>query len=203
MIFDKIKSEEITCHSGGAEGSDTLWEMYALMHDMKVNAYSYKTKSHKTPNKVEIDKDDYEEGVEKIKKANKILSRKNIDKHMNLLARNWAQVKYSTEIFAIGHIVKSGDKSKKGYLVTAKSPSVDGGTGYAVQMAINAGKTVYVFDQDLESWFKWSYILDDFMKMNGTPTIQEKNFAGIGTREINKAGERAIEEVFKKSFTKL
>jgi hypothetical protein len=122
---------------------------------------------------------------------------------MNLLARNWAQVKYSTEIFAIGHIVKSGDKSKKGYLVTSKSPSVDGGTGYAVQMGINAGKTVYVFEQDKKKWFKWSYILEDFLELKNTPTIQEKNFAGIGTREINKAGEKAIEEVFKKSFTKL
>jgi hypothetical protein len=200
MFFEKLKEGEITCHSGGAEGSDTIWEMYALMNDIKVKAYSYKTKSHKGSNKVEISKQDYEEGVEKIKKANKVLSRKNIDKHMNLLARNWAQVKYSTEIFAIGYIVREGEKSKKGYLVTAKSPTVDGGTGYAVQMAINAGKTVYIFDQYKEKWFKWSYILDDFLELRDTPTIQEKNFAGIGTREINKAGEKAIEEVFKKSF---
>lgn len=200
MFFEKIKIGEITCHSGGADGSDTLWEMYALMYDMKVKAYSYKTKSHKSFNKVEISKQDYEEGVEKIKKANKVLSRKNIDKHMNLLARNWAQVKYSTEIFAIGYIVREGEKSKKGYLVTSKSPSVDGGTGYAVQMGINAGKTVYVFDQDKEKWFKWSYILEDFLELRNTPIIQEKNFAGIGTREINKAGEKAIEQVFKKSF---
>jgi hypothetical protein len=189
-MFEKLNPKEITCHSGGAEGSDTLWEMYALMNDMKVSAYSYKTKYHKSSNKVEISKQDYEEGVEKIKKANKVLSRKNIDKHMNLLARNWSQVKYSTEIFAIGHI----DNLNKGI--------VSGGTGWAIVMAINEYKTVYIFNQNDNFWYKWSYILDRFLKLRDTPTIQEKNFAGIGTRKINKAGEKAIEEVFKKSFSK-
>jgi hypothetical protein len=183
MFFEKLKEGEITCHSGGAEGSDTIWEMYALMNDIKVKAYSYKTKSHKGSNKVEISKQDYEEGVEKIKKANKVLSRKNIDKHMNLLARNWAQVKYSTEIFAIGYI----DNLNTGI--------VSGGTGWAIIMAINEYKTVYIFNQNDNYWYKWSYILDKFIKIR-IPTIQVKNFAGIGTRKINKHGEKAIEDVF-------
>lgn len=196
----KFSTKETTCHSGGAEGADTLWEMFSILYGIKVNAWSYKTKYHKSPNKIEVSKDDFEEGVEKIKKANKILGRKNIDKHMSLLARNWAQVKYSEEIFAIGKILKEGDTSSKGYIVNCKSPSVDGGTGYAVQMAIQAGKTVYVFDQKKEKWFKWSYIIDNFVELKDTPKIQTDNFAGIGTREINSAGEKAIEDVFIKSY---
>jgi len=200
MDMFKFKPEEITCHSGGACGSDTIWELFCTFYRIKVNAWSHKTKSHKSLNKVEISKEDYEEGIEKIKKANKVLGRKNIDKHMNLLARNWAQVKYSEEIFAIGSIVKEGDISKSGYSVKCKSPSVDGGTGYAVQMGIQAGKTVYVYDQKKEIWFKWSYIIEDFLKLKDIPKIQSENFAGIGTREINRAGEKAIEEVFEKTF---
>ena len=119
---------------------------------------------------------------------------------MNLLARNWAQVKYSEEIFAIGTIVKKGQKSKKGYTVSCTS--VDGGTGYAVQMAILNEKTVYVFDQETEEWFKWSYIIDKYIKIKA-PTIQSKNFAGIGTRDINEAGKKAIEEIFANSFEKI
>lgn len=200
MDIFKFKPEEITCHSGGASGSDTIWELFCTLYGIKVNAWSHKTKNHKSLNKVEISEEDYEEGVEKIKKANKILGRKNIDKHMDLLARNWAQVKYSEEIFAIGSIVKEGDISKSGYAVKCKSPSVDGGTGYAVQMGIQAGKTVYVYDQKKEIWFKWSYIIEDFLKLKDIPKIQSQNFAGIGTREINRAGEKAIEEVFEKTF---
>lgn len=196
--YQKIK--EVICNSGCAPGSDTIWELYAEIYNIKVVGFSYKTKEHTTPNKVEMSEEDYKEGIEKIKKANKILGRQNIDKYMNLLARNWAQVKYSSEIFAIGRIVQLGDVTDKGYVVKCKSPSVDGGTGYAVQMAIQAGKTVYVFDQKHEVWYKWSYILEDFLKLKSTPIIRSKYFAGIGTREINKAGEKAIENVFKISF---
>lgn len=202
-IFDDYTISDMTCHSGGAIGSDTMWELFCEMYMIKAKAYSYKTKSHKTPNKVEISEADFNEGVDKVRKANKILGRKNIDKYMDLLARNWAQVKYSDEIFAIGHIVKEGDKSKSGYIVNCKSPSVDGGTGYAVQMGILAGKTVYVFDQKKDAWYKWSYIIDNFIKLKATPYIQSKNFAGIGTREITKSGEKAIESVFIETFEKV
>ncbi len=56
---------------------------------------------------------------------------------MSLFARNWAQVKYSKQVFAIGTIIKAGEKSAKGYKNKSKSDVVDGGTGYAVMMAIN------------------------------------------------------------------
>ena len=196
------KPEKITCNSGGAEGSDSYWELFAEIYGMSVNAFSYKTKKHKSPHKVEITEEDYEEGISKIKKANKSLKRKGIDKYMNLLARNWAQVKYSDEIFAIGHIVKNGDTSKTGFIVTSESDSVDGGTGYAIQMAIDSTKTVYVYDQDDKSWYKWSYIIDKFIKLKGTPLILCKNFAGIGTRNLNEYGKKAIEDVFAESFAK-
>lgn len=42
------------------------------------------------------------------------------------------QVKNSDAVFAIGHLVRG---------------IVDGGTGWAVQMAIDDGKPVYVYDQ--------------------------------------------------------
>jgi len=202
MFYETHLPEETTCHTGGAIGADTIWELYSMIYGANVKAYSYKTKSHKSKNKIEISEDDYYEGVEKIKKVNKILSRKNVDKYMNLLARNWAQVKYSKEIFAIGNIVKEGDISKSGYSVKCKSSSVDGGTGYAVHMGILAEKTIYVFDQKKLSWYKWSYILEDFLKIKDTPIIQSTDFAGIGTRELSPEGELAIEEVFKKTFNK-
>lgn len=200
MILKPYKPEKITCNSGGAEGSDSYWELFAELYGMSINAFSYKTKKHKGPHKFEISKEDYDEGVSKVEKANKSLKRKGIDKYMNLLARNWAQVKYSEEIFAIGYIVKNGDISKSGFKVTSTNESVDGGTGYAVQMAIDNSKTVYVFDQGTKCWYKWSYILDKFLKLRNTPLILCKNFAGIGTREINEDGMKAIEDVFLNTF---
>ena len=118
---------------------------------------------------------------------------------MNLLARNWAQVKYSNQVFAIGQIVNPGQKGSRGYASRAKHQSVDGGTGWAVQMAIDNLKEVYVFEQIKKKWFRWSYTSMSFVETT-CPKIIAQNFAGIGTREINQDGINAIKDVYKKTF---
>ena len=95
-IFDtkKLDLTNITCHSGGAMGSDSEWENIGKEFGVITKAYSYKTTYHVSENKVEISETDYKEGIVEINKANKWLNRYGIHKYMNLLARNWAQVKY-------------------------------------------------------------------------------------------------------------
>ena len=201
-IFDKIPIDydNLVCHSGGAEGSDIAWETIGESFGVKTKAYSYKTKYHKSLNKVEISDDDYNEGVIEVNKANKWLNRFGIHKYMNLLARNWAQVKYSDQIFAIGHIVKSGGKSSKGYYNKSKYDVIDGGTGYAVMMGINNNKEIFVFDQDKDKWFRWSYSAFHFIEIKEVPIISVQNFAGIGTRELQQNGYKSIENVYKITF---
>jgi hypothetical protein len=200
-IFKKtIDLSNIICHSGGAVGSDTYFETIGEKFGVKTKAYSYKTPKHQSLNKVEISDDDYNEGISEVNKANKILGRFGINKYMNLLARNWAQVKYSDEIFAIGAIVDPGKKGGKGYYNKSKYQVVDGGTGYAVQMGINNEKVVYVFDQLKDKWFRWSYTSFSFVEMSNSPDITSQNFAGIGTREILPNGINAIKQVYKKTF---
>lgn len=202
-IFDNkpLDFNNIVCHSGGAVGSDTEWEIIGQEFGVKTKAYSYKTAKHESINKVEISEQDYKEGVEEINKANKWLNRYGIHKYMNLLARNWAQVKYSDQVIAIGTIVRKGEKNPKGYYNKGKWDMVDGGTGYACQMAINHERPVYVFDQVRDKWFRWSYSSLCYMECK-CPKITHQNFAGIGTREIKENGKLAIREVFNKTFSK-
>jgi hypothetical protein len=42
-----------------------------------------------------------------------------------------------------------------------------------------------------------------FVELLSKPKITEENFAGIGTREINPAGVRAIINLFKNSFDEI
>ena len=200
LFEDTIDLKSITCHSGGATGSDSYWESIGANFGVKTRAYSYQTKYHTSPNKIEISEEDYKEGVDEINKANKHMDRFGINKYMNLLARNWAQVKYSTQVFAIGTIVEPGAKSPKGYYSKAKIQTVDGGTGYAVMMAINNLREVFVFDQRQLKWLRWSYSTMSFIELKETPKIKTQNFAGIGTREITADGIKAIEEVYQKTF---
>ena len=201
-IFDKkpIDLANIVCHSGGAEGSDTAWEKIGEKFGVKTKAYSYKTKVHTSSNKVEISDEDYKEGISEVNKANKFLNRYGIHKYMNLLARNWAQVKYSKQVFAIGTIIKPGDKGGRGYHNKGKYEVVDGGTGYCVMMGINNQREVFVFDQIRLKWFRWSYISLTFIELPETPIITCENFAGVGTRKLNSNGLKAIREVYEKTF---
>lgn len=201
-IFDKndIDLTSIICHSGGAIGADTHWEEIGHKFGVKTKAYSYKTKSHTTTNKVEISEDDYKEGIEQVNKANSILKRYGISKYMNLLARNWAQVKYSEQIFAVGTFVKPGEKDSKGYTNKGVIDVVSGGTGYAVMMGINNEREVFLFNQVRDSWFRWSYTSNSFVVLKSCPKITKQNFAGIGTRELKQNGKEQIEQVYKLTF---
>ena len=116
------------------------------------------------------------------------------------LIRNWAQVYGGDAVFAIGTIGKKGEIWQGDE--QAKQPrrllklAVQGGTGYAVEMAIQANKPVYVFDQIRKEWYK---NINGVWSRSEVPTLTE-NFAGIGTRKINEAGKQAIRDVYANTF---
>lgn len=201
-LFQKkpLDPSRVVCHSGGAVGSDTVFEEIGAEFGVSTRAYSYKTKLHSSPNKVEISNEDYAEGVLEIGRANRVLGRYGINKYMSLLARNWAQVKYSDEVFAIGTIVEPGKKGSKGFYNRSKFQVVDGGTGYACMCAINNTRPLYVFDQNKDQWFRWSYTSLKFIEVRENLKINFQNFAGIGTREIKPNGIKAIEDLYKRTF---
>jgi hypothetical protein len=179
-----IKStKEYVLHSGGARGADSEFEIigreFGLIH---FNHYWYGKRNPFSKIDDKISEEDYEEGVEMVYKANKILKRQNLDKYMNLLARNWSQVKYSDAIYAISTL-----KNNK---------EVNGGTSWACVFGILTDKPVYVFDQEKEQWFFWN---DNKFEVCVCPKLT-LNFAGIGTREINQSGINAIRNLYTKTL---
>ena len=150
----------------------------------------------------EISEEDYKEGIIEVNKANKFLNRYGIHKYINLLARNWAQVKYSEQIFAIGTIIKPGSKNERGYYNKGQYDIVDGGTGYAVMMGVNNQREIFVFDQIKDKWFRWSYSTMSFIEISEVPSITSLNFAGIGSRELAPNGLKSIRQVYEKTFKK-
>lgn len=175
---------ENVLHSGGAVGSDRAWEMMGYRYGLqKENVFHYYYNT-KTPfgNK-EISIDDFAEGRSMVKKANEILHRRP-DKYINLLARNWCQVKYSDATFAIANGLDMNTNI------------VDGGTGWAVAMSIMANHPTFVYVQMSRQWYMYSFEMKKFVECD-TPTLTN-NFAGIGTREINGAGLDAIANCYMK-----
>ena len=178
--------------SGDAVGSDAAWTSAAREAGIK-NTRNFSTKSYDA-----LSEEEKKEADSEYLKAAAELSRpalSNTTYKGKLVRRNWLQVKNSDAVFAIGSIVNSLERGRSG-LNYSKHAVVDGGTGYAVQMAINNNKPVHVFDQDKGKWFTWK---DGNFVEEPSPVLT-KRFAGIGTRQINDSGKAAIKEIFSRTF---
>jgi alkylated DNA repair dioxygenase AlkB len=195
-------------HSGGALGSDTKWDIVGKEFGMVNNRHYFTgVRSDKNAPLGNVDITNQPiavEGATKVALAAKEMWGYNYSTMKDQrLIRNWAQVANSDAVFAIGTLGKKGDiwKGDENAANPRRllKPAVQGGTGYAVEMAIQAGKPVYVFDQVRNEWFKnvngqWS---------KSDVPILTPNFAGIGTREINEAGLQAIKAVYEKTLQEL
>ncbi len=178
MLVSMFSETEYVNHSGGAVGSDTYWGEIGGMYGVVSEHYWRGTRSENGNH--EISREEFEKGKKHVLKANETLHRRP-EKYMNLLARDYTQVDNSDEIFAIGFV---------------KNKQVAGGTGWAVQMAIDDGKPVNLFDQQRKRWFRNENGKWDFSE---TPVLTH-NFAGIGTRQLDDNGKNAIKAVYAKTF---
>ena len=174
--------------SGGALGSDSEWDRIGRLCGFNNHFHFYH--GSKTPlGNIELTEEELEEGFENVLKANLILKR-NPYNYKSLLGRNWFQVKNATTIYAIGSFKKVKDRIE-----------VKGGTGWAVQMAIDNCKSIFVFDQEeSEEWKTYNYVTKSWISNEGQTPSLSLYYAGIGTRNINDLGITAIEKVYLKTM---
>jgi hypothetical protein len=179
----------VRCHSGGAIGADTYFEKISSQYNIQTIAYSYQTAYHTSVNKYELSEKEYLEGVAHVNTANETLKKFRLKPYLKLYARNWFQVKNAEQIFAISTFIQIENQQ-----------FVKGGTGVTVQMAIDNKKEAFIFEQELNKWFYWDYSDKRFNLMIEIPKITTTDFAGIGTRNINENGIKAIDDLFKNKF---
>jgi len=123
-MIKHINFTDFINYSGGAVGSDRYWEITGKKYRfLNHNHFWYKFKNPYSSDDDEITEEQYQEGIIYVKKANLTLKRKNIERYLHLLSRNWQQVKNADTIFAIGEF--------------NTKTTLKGGTGWAVQMAID------------------------------------------------------------------
>lgn len=181
-----------TLFSGGAEGSDLYWQRIGAKFGMRVKAFSFEAHNTRNSNaRVVLSQEQLKEADEFLHNANRTLKRyfptgKSFVN--NLLRRNWYQVKDTGAVFAVGR-------------VNFSRSTVEGGTGWAVQMAIDSKKAVYVFDIASSTWQHFDYDKSSFMPCK-LPTLS-LNFTGIGTRSLPECGKQAIDNIFENTFGKL
>jgi hypothetical protein len=74
--------------------------------------------------------------------------------------------------------------------------TVQGGTGWGVELAKFFNRPVSVFDPARHGWFTWK----DGHWVADTPLIPERPFAATGTRNISDEARQAIVDLFERSF---
>ena len=184
----KIKEFKSFVMSGGAKGSDSAWAKAAS--DVGIPTIHYTFGQHhkniKAPGfKRILSLSELEAVNEDIDTANKSLNRKigNLnDNNKNLIRRNAYQVRFSDAVYGVGEL--SGD-----------AKTVKGGTGWAAQMGIDQGKPVHIFDQKIGKWYSWNKAANRFTMRSDPPPRPPAKFAGIGTRNLNNAGKKAINDL--------
>lgn len=208
-VSNVASMSEITNHSGGAKLSDAKWDQIGREFGV-VNHNHYREPGTKTVDSLELQKagvtatelseEEYNEGQPKSTIAARQMGRiqQTHQVRSNYIIRNWAQVKNSEAVYAIGTIIQKGTEMEHGKIALIEQ--IKGGTGYAVQMAINEKKPVYVFDGTKDSWFVWN---GETFEKTTTPVLT-KNFAGIGSRtlstqEVIDKSTQAIRDVYQKT----
>jgi hypothetical protein len=201
-----------TNHSGGAEQTDSIFDEIGKRYGVINHKHYYDKSSKKRPplGNTPLSKQEMDEGIAKVKVTYAQMGRPDNPKYYSLHGRNWFQVKNADAVFAVSDIVGSGEMGRKEFINRTLEPKVEGGTGYAVQMAINEGKPVYVFHQNTAlsndfpemGWYEYNYDSKTFIKTK-TPKLTP-NFAGVGTSDsLTEEGVQAIEDLYKKTFGSL
>lgn len=179
-----------TLFSGGACGSDMYWQNLGAKYGVRVKAFSFAAHGKRNTARIVLNDEQLKQADEFLHKANKTLKRHFPTSKSfvnNLLRRNWYQVKDTNSVFAVGRL-------------SASRRTVEGGTGWAVQMAVDSKKPVYVFDTASNSWQRYDKQEKKFMSCKA-PRLTY-NFTGIGTRTLPDNGKAAIEQIFERTFGK-
>ncbi len=100
----------------------------------------------------------------------------------SVLQTQWQLASLVRQLFVVG--------------VIRPDSTVKGGTGWSVELAKRWKRTVWVFCQEREAWFRW----DGAAWVPGEPVIETTAIGGTGTRHLSDAGRAAIDGLFARSF---
>ncbi len=98
----------------------------------------------------------------------------------------WYQVNSGQEIYVIGEILADN--------------TVKGGTGWGAEFAKLCNKELRVFDQQRNGWFSWNKTEWREYRDGEGPVISHNHVTGTGTRFLKANGQKAIADLFARSF---
>ncbi|MBN2530846.1 MAG: hypothetical protein JXR76_30955 [Deltaproteobacteria bacterium] len=180
-----MNQKECKFYSGGLRGAEATFGATAEKYGIEETTFSFEG------HKLARDKNVTILGPEELVKG-----QVSMDIVSTKMGRKYAQAETLKKVFqVIFHMINSGFQVfAVGFIKEDKT--VQGGTGWGIELAKFFNRPVSVFDQDKNQWFTWKgteWVADE-------PVISHKTFCGTGTRNLSDEGKKAIEELFARSF---
>lgn len=183
-----MNKEDFILFSGGANGAEAEFGANAECFGIEEVNFTFAGHSITRQRGVRVlNHEELKQGDVSLEYVSRLMNRRYTDslKIRKILQSIWYQINNAQEIFVVGEILPD--------------QTVKGGTGWGAEFAKLCNKTLYVFDQKQDGWFKWTQA--EWQALGAQPPIiSEKHFAGTGTRFLQENGRQAIAALFKRSF---
>ena len=184
-----MDSRECILFSGGAAGAEAAFGACAERYGVEEVNYTFDGHPIARQRGVRVlNHEELQAGDVSLEYVSRLMHRRFTDAPTirKVLQTLWYQVNSGQEIYVIGTILDDG--------------TVRGGTGWGAEFAKLCNKPLYVFDQAKNSWFSWSGEDWDKRSSANGPLITHVHITGTGTRTLKANGQRAIDELFSRSF---
>jgi len=180
-----MKPRDCILFSGGAKGTETEFGVQA--ERLKMEEINFSFEGHEVKRKRGLrylTQEELKQGDVSLSYISKLMNRKysNAPLFRKVLQSIWHMINSAEEVFVVGKILEDN--------------TVKGGTGWGAEFAKLCNKTLFVFDQDQDAWFRWT----GSAWKKEIPRIKKKRIAGTGTRFLKTTGKKAIRQLFDRSF---
>jgi hypothetical protein len=181
-----MKSKDCVLFSGAANGAEAAFGAAAERHGIDEVNFTFDGHNDARKRGIRVlTQEELRHGDVSLKYVGRLMKRQYQDTPLfrKVLQSIWHQVNNGQEIYVVGKLLEDG--------------TVKGGTGWGAEFAKLCNKPLFVFDQDLGRWHRWT---GESWELDKQPVITHHHFTGTGTRFLQDNGRKAIDELFARSF---
>jgi hypothetical protein len=184
-----MNSADCILFSGGAAGAEAEFGTCAEQHGIEEVNFTFE--GHQDVRRRGVRVLNHEEllaGDVSLEYVSRLMNRRYTEGPTirKVLQTLWYQVNAGQEIYVVGTILADD--------------TVRGGTGWGAEFAKLCNKPLHVFDQERDSWLKWTGNAWQALPPPEAPVITHPHFTGTGTRRLLPNGRRAIQALYERSF---
>ena len=184
-----MKPQDCILYSGAAKGAEEAFGAAAQRHGIEEVNFTFEGRNDSRTRGIRVlTQAELKQGDVSLTYVGRLMNRTFSDTPVfrKILQSIWHQINNGQEIYVIGEILE--DKTVKG------------GTGWGAEFAKLCNKPLFVFDQEQDCWQQWSGSAWTRCAANAPPTITHPHFTGTGTRILRDNGQKAIADLFRRSF---